>query len=126
MRIKLFEMFKTDDFYHEIENGEWLRSHDKRIVITNNVNLKIKNLFDDKFRYEISHSYKRGSFIRVMDEESIHSEVYELDTVRIFVDNDDWFYVMISKRGSNVITYYKCDQFEGLKKLLKDLNIICE
>ena len=36
--------------------------------------------------------------------------------------DDDWFY--IEKRNSRTITYYKCDQFDGLIKFLEDNNVI--
>jgi hypothetical protein len=55
---------------------------------------------------------------------------YNGGTCNIFEMKDEWFYVIIypdnpdnrtlGKEG----TLYKCDQFDGLKKLLKDKGII--
>ena len=49
--------------------------------------------------------------------------------VTIYQDDDEWFYVRINGRAwwradeESYDTYYKCDQFDGLIKLLKDKDL---
>ena len=40
--------------------------------------------------------------------------------IEIIKLEDDWFYV----KDYHEITYYKCDQWDGVLKLLKDIHII--
>ncbi len=52
------------------------------------------------------------------------------DDWRIYQTEDEWFYVMkkiediMSGPYNDFFVYYKCDQFDGLLKYLKDNRII--
>jgi len=45
--------------------------------------------------------------------------------IEVIESDDEWFWVSIFPGGKDILEeFYKCDQYEGLKKLLKDKNII--
>ena len=48
--------------------------------------------------------------------DNLHSHIYQAE--------DEWFYVRISKWLDNNKEFFKCDQLEGVVKLLKDRNIL--
>ena len=72
---------------------------------------------------------KLPSYMTLIDGEGLRL-FYNGGACNIFEMKDEWFYVIIypdnpdnrtlGKEG----TLYKCDQFDGLKKLLKDKEII--
>jgi len=51
-----------------------------------------------------------------------------VDKFEIFQLPDDWFLVLervcTFENGDGINKYYKCDQFDGLVKLLKDKKVI--
>jgi hypothetical protein len=108
----IFEGFNTDDYYQEIEYNEWFAQRLNRLYISDNLNNRIKNLFDSSFDYQKQDS--QGSVIYVDIKEDIE--------VIIMINDDEWYYVYLL--SNNYSGYYKCDQFDGLKKLLKDKGII--
>jgi hypothetical protein len=47
------------------------------------------------------------------------------NAIDISITDDEWYYVMLSGEVIGYeIKYYKCDQYEGLVKLLKDFKLI--
>ena len=125
----IFEGFNTDDYYQEIDYEEWYDQRLNRLNISDNLNNRIKNLFDSRSDYQKQDSqgiFKQallaGSVIYV-DKKDKKGTLCE---IKISLNDDDWYYVYIynevrDKRSSG---YYKCDQFDGLKKLLKDKEVI--
>ena len=124
----IFEGFNTDDYYQEIEWNEWFAQRLNRLYISDNLNNRIKNLFDSSFDYQKLDN--QGSIIFVDKKEGREDIVYNAIEVKIMINDDEWYYVDISiiynDNGSmfDLGGYYKCDQFDGLKKLLKDKEII--
>lgn len=59
---------------------------------------------------------------------NIYPKNKTVDKFEIFQLPDDWFLVLERVRtfasGDGINKYYKCDQFEGLVKLLKDKKVI--
>jgi len=119
----IFEGFNTDDYYQEIEYNEWFTQRLNRLYISDNLNNRIKNLFDSSFDYQKQDS--QGSVIYV-DKKEGREDI----EVKIMINDDEWYYVDISiiynDNGSmfDLGGSYKCDQFDGLKKLLKDKEVI--
>jgi hypothetical protein len=131
MRIKLFETFENNDYYQEIESDEWFDSMNSRIEISHVLN-NIKNLFGDKFICkERFHSGKTESIIEVTSWGPNTQSDYQY-LIRITLNDDEWFYVHCvivkglgkKERTKQSIKIYKCDQWEGLVKLLKDKSIL--
>jgi hypothetical protein len=125
MRIKLFEMFGTDDYYQEISSDDWLYHRNNTLsIISDNLNEKIKKLIlsTQKFTesgYRISGPPRLEGSIIVIDNIDID--------MRISLDDDEWYFVWFEEKITKStirIKYYKCDQFEGLVKFLKDKEII--
>jgi hypothetical protein len=114
----IFEGFNTDDYYQEIDYEEWYDQRLNRLNISDNLNNRIKNLFDSRSDYQKQDS--KGSVIYV-DKKDKKDKKGTLCEIKISLNDDDWYYVYIY---NEVREYYKCDQFDGLKKLLKDKGII--
>ena len=137
--IRLFEGFNTDDYYHEINDVEWDRFDP--IMMTKSTIDKIKNLIPSAELHEGNQhcefirdgklikfnrlSYEKKTEIK---QEWYYIKKYEIIGLSIFETEDEYFYVSYNKRidKDNVakIEIYKCDQLDGLKKLLKDKEII--
>jgi hypothetical protein len=129
MRIKLFEMFETNNYYQEIDKHEWIDSFHKKVEISHVFN-NIKNLFGDEFICtERNYGIDRG-VIEITSKPPIASprrKSSDYPYIRIILNDDEWFYVHAVKKVDsylNNIMFYKCDQFEGLVKFLKDKGII--
>jgi len=121
--IRLFEGFNTDDYYQEIDYEEWYDQRLNRLNISDNLNNRIKNLFDSRSDYQKQDS--QGSVIYVdknvyFTQSSLVNFIY----INISLNDYDWYYVYIYNEVRDKRSYYKCDQFDGLKKLLKDKGII--
>jgi hypothetical protein len=137
MRIKLFEMFNKDDYYVSITFEEWGTAFENRLSISDNLNNRIKNLFDPSFYCQKSDSELssssilwRGSYISVDNVTNLNDYVQKLRyrlEMKISLNDDEWYYVYLYTdhrlRGRSS-EYYKCDQLHGLEKLLKDKKII--
>ena len=125
MRIKLFETFETNNYYQEISSDEWLivlgnTSHGRKmdnllIEIPSNLSKKIISLFKG---YDY-HLTSKPHVIVVNTGISVNKR-----QIRISITEDEWFYVSSYNPETSDETYYKCDQFEGLVKFLKDKKII--
>jgi len=139
--IKLYEGFNTDDYYQEINDVEWdrfdpimmtkstiekiqkiipsVKLHQGTTTLTNG-QLKFALLKFNRFSFEKKTEIKQWY--------SMTGKKYEIIGLSIFETEDEYFYVSYSKRinKDNVakIEIYKCDQLDGLKKLLKDKEII--
>jgi hypothetical protein len=119
MRIKLFETFK-EDYYVKITEEEFntLHSDDNKdgfspneIDYIENLNFEVKS-WGGQYKSSV-HMY--------------HSRPWTLEPIKnmscyITKLEDRYFIVCTLNIGLN--SFYKCDQWEGLLKLLKDKNII--
>ena len=126
--IRLFEGFNTDDYYQEIEWNEWFSQRLNRLYISDNLNNRIKNLFDTTGDDGPRTLYRKTTYQKVDGQGSViyvdKIKIYQgtLCEIKISLNDDEWYYVAIEKEPED--TFYKCDQFDGLKKLLKDKEII--
>ena len=131
MRIKLFEAFNKDEYYKEISLEEW-ENCDYTIPFTEEDMKKLKELIEGMEMYPSSIKEYRWS------EEGywLYIELKRGIGVGISLIPDEWYIVNIDNntnfrgddlyhRGSSYRKneYYKCDQFEGILELLKDLHI---
>lgn len=102
--IKKFESFKTEDYYQDITILDYLKLKEKHIYFNKNEISYLKNL-GLEFEPDIIINFldRSGNFI--------HGSLHKLE--------DEWF---LFRNWQN--DCFKCDQLEGVKKLLKDLHII--
>ena len=114
-----------DDFYQEIGQDkfiEYVQSYN-RITFDEKLYNKVTSLFINKPGIEWSarrdgdYAYKQ---INPWTISNILSKTINQKLtcgIDISVDDDEWFYVMV--RGLEKTYFYKCDQIEGLKKLIE-------
>jgi hypothetical protein len=119
MRIKLFEAFNTDDYYTIVDQQTWYELMNNTIDIRGYYN-RIKNsIHEDYYLCKLMDQVELVIIIVPYSEKGLNINIIRTD--------DEWFYVRINKypyiNNSDLIVY-KCDQIEGVMKLLKDLNII--
>jgi hypothetical protein len=116
MRIKLFESFNTEDYYQEISFSEYMYNLRMRITISDILHNNFLSLFDMSKWREIGHYHHNDELNSVM----ITNPIEETD-ICIGVLDDDWYLVrLVLYQSNDSDTYWKCDQMDGLKKLLKD------
>jgi len=116
--IKLYEGFNNDEYYQEIEYDEYFAQRVNRLNISDNLNNRIKDLFDTYLGNDYLKVDGQGSVIYVDSKDDKGT----LCEIKISLNDDEWYYVALEKEPED--TFYKCDQFEGLKKLLKDKEVI--
>jgi hypothetical protein len=153
MRIKLFENFKTEDYYQVLgsmgSNVEYerLRSF-YYTTYTDEVEMKrigdeINSMLIGELDYPDQTRKKeggywvgyrndtrmpfssRGNHICIWYREDFYRAKIKWE---IFMMPDEYFLVQeiiqVYAGGDAKVRYYKCDQFEGLVKLLKDKKLI--
>ena len=137
--MKYLKLFENYNFYSKISEEDYYDNH-----IETSVN-------DDQDLYVTGHKIDK-EYIKILNKLIFKGNVF-IDQVfyieknigyyriRCFItqDSDEWFWVKITKthNGStpmnsmilfdetfNKFDYYKCDQFDGLIKCLKDNQII--
>jgi hypothetical protein len=116
MRIKLFESF-TDDYYKEITYDEWGHSF---IMMTESTIKKIRYFLLTNYGISAILTHKKDPS-RDWVQNFLSYESGDLTGI-IYESEDEYFYITIFDYKD--IKYYKCDQFEGLFKFLKDKEII--
>ena len=134
--IRLFEGFRfnTEDYYTNIDSA----TYDELLSDTINMTNKDIEIITKDLKYE----WDEDIVGRIPGVKDIRSKVLvifpESGSLTINKLDDDWFIVRISSiRDVNFqkyrwnqpdedegITYYKCDQWEGLLMLLKDKKVI--
>jgi hypothetical protein len=151
--IKLFEGFNTDEYYQEVTNQDWndyfgmipRDDSGKRKIINNRKLLeRIINKIDPKLVVSwlgVNHDPKpNGRILSICDDSP---KYYGYSKIEVFIVplEDEYFIVRVFDRTKDnweeaypfsipieimnkSFKYYKCDQREGLSKLLKDKGII--
>ena len=113
--LRLFE--ELEGFYQEIYSYEL--KEENFIQFTNQELTDIKNLVTNKYKsndYAWKTIYKQCCLkISINNKE-----------VGIYKCIDEWWCVEVEvyEKGSGDRHYYKCDQWEGLMKLMKDKDVI--
>lgn len=124
--LKKFNESSNDEYYQRIN---W--SFDIGDFFSSPFTGTLKKVtFEMKYFDEIKRRLKDESFsiypiIRDMPMNTIRiANRLKLDAYNYDIGQgeDDWFFV--EKWNSRTITYYKCDQFDGLIKFLEDNNVI--
>ncbi len=127
--IKLFEEYNS--YYSEIEFDEyqkcyinWLRLN-SYITDASKLFSKINEIVCDEFESKLTDSSSAVVISEIED--------YPGENFHIIILYDDWYLVSheeyILTHDSNyarVTRYYKCDQYDGLMKLLDDFDVINE
>lgn len=114
--LKLFEGY-SDKFYSEITEGEFYDL--SNFISSENSFISLENKYISKL-IKFGFRVEKGGFICSDDVKWMFK-----DNICIYQLEDDYFIVSISEHINNPhIKYYKCDQFDGLIKLLKDKRFI--
>jgi|LakMenEpi03Aug12_release.lakeMendotaPanAssembly.Ray.scaffolds.fasta_scaffold51706_1 hypothetical protein len=127
--IKLYEGFETDDYYKELSSspfGDW-----SSIEYENFTQSEI-----DWMKSNIKMDVPNDLWFGRTEEESLQwtSECPRYVVGFQYTDPKEWVLILCFKTrdeyfrvesiGDDHSDYYVCDQFDGLKKLLKDLKVI--
>ncbi len=121
--MKYLKKFEDNEnqFFTEITKGEFHNSKEFACDIKDEFIEKITSLAKDK---KISREIEIGeytSFYFIHINYPGNNTVFFVD---IYESKDEWFFVNIESLQSTIDVYYKCDQFEGLLKLLSDYGVI--
>jgi len=117
--LRLFEGY-LDKYYQELTYDDmvsWFNQTEKS-KLTQKMYLRIVNLFGPEWEKEPHNNTWSIDFRKPTDR-----GVWHVITGMLY---DEWFYVVIRYSGRPVSNEwcFKCDQFEGLEKLLKVKEII--
>ncbi len=117
--LRLFEGF-VGDYYEEIDVDDYYDNLDIRIEMSSSIIKKISGLFS--WGVDVDDN---NDIISVICPPTMARRGCEYGICLYEVD-DEYFYVCVTKYfdGESFTYYYRCDQFDGLKKLLKDKGII--
>jgi hypothetical protein len=116
---------ESNSFYSTVSYVEMedLRSHNRELFNDDEVNSiisKLDNLFDEKY-YKIEGNKRVG-----VEAIEIRDKQYGPSDVKFYISKyeDEWYGIEYYKAVAlkYQITYYKCDQFEGLLKFLDDIK----
>lgn len=102
----------TSDEYDRKLRGENKDEVDKNIDINKEFN-KISNIIKN-YRCELSKDYRGGDYL-------IGYGRYKISRIVILLMQDEWYIVNLFIDHRNPIRYL-CDQWDGLLKLLKDIE----
>ena len=132
--IKLFEGFNKDEYYQRVDSEDSPLLNKDRFDDYEWVDLSSRVIDYLKgeimYGWEISDSgrYRGFSFVKLSMNVYRRGKIVPVISCIIFESSDDWFWVSqtIHSDGYPAVPRqtYKCDQFEGLLKLLKDKGII--
>lgn len=118
--LKLFEDYndKQDKYYFEISSNEFLFE-----FIDNNIGTltesELKSINDLGYNFQIKNSSFVGKFYHHDDANT---------TLQFFIAPEEWFYVSLQNQSPGqkyIAKYYKCDQFDGLLKFLRNYIAFC-
>jgi hypothetical protein len=118
--LKLFEDYndKPDKYYFEISSDEFLPK-----FIDNNIGTltesELKSINDLGYNFQIKNSSFAGNFYHHDDANT---------TLQFFIAPEEWFYVSLQNQSPGqkyIAKYYKCDQFDGLLKFLRNYIAFC-
>jgi len=113
----------TNEFYQEITQGEYLSNAFtlEESPLTDNDIWSLENAVDD-----LNSKKKKGwsdIYLRRDSDSGCYLKYKYLKVLQISKFDDEWFYV-INTRFMGKKEYYKCDQIEGLLKLLNELELL--
>ena len=113
IHLKRFNESNDSEFYIEVSRNTYVSNSYSRSNLNNEDDrfIRLSQLEVDRIS-KLSQSHGRGRWI---------CEFNFSSTTRADVNKtiDDWFWIRIVKNGS-AMGYYKCDQIEGVFKLIRD------
>jgi hypothetical protein len=136
--LKLFEGFETDDYYKEVSEDEYdelatshvnFTTYEKEEIkkyfhqVSREFTIYVKNLETGEiYKDTIAKTQGDPGLVEVEERYIIPKEYFLISynhKVRMAISkiDDEWFMVLLYEKGR----YYKCDQIEGLKKLIEDI-----
>jgi predicted glutamine amidotransferase len=120
IHIKLFEGFNTDDYYTEISPDEEDFMQQKTDEEDSKRVFKLLSNMLENSEYSIElRSWRNEIFI------SNRERIFRSVRVWVICTGDEYYNVRYDDDTNPPYGYYyKCDQIDGLKKLLKDKGII--
>ena len=122
--LKLFEGFSTDEYYVELtpaEHDDLCEGISGENTFGNDCGRLLKILVDNDLNPFVYNGIKwvkwdgKNSKIESIRSSNFKVRVYPLPDDYYLVEREDEYYEM---------KFYKCDQMEGVIKLLKDLDVI--
>jgi len=116
--LRVFEGF-VGDYYQKVDNEEYWDNLAERLEMSSNLIDKIRKLFPGCEVYLIPFFELESDLDYITSDGDLCIKIKDFMTIRLYEVDDEYFYVNVNDES-----YYKCDQFEGLVKLLVDKNII--
>jgi hypothetical protein len=114
--IKLFESFEKNEYYQELDFDTWADGASKHIDMNSIIIILLDKFFKEKWG---SNVIKFGEYYTGSNRIRSYSAHKDTDDyVAIHEIPDEYLYVVISK--DDIRKYYKCDQLDGVIKLLGD------
>ena len=119
--LKLF--LEHDEYYFSISDNEFSEAEERGCKIDSKYADTIKSLI--KSGWEIKYDLNKS----LINSIEIQGDDY-YDNFTIYKTTDEWFFVMKKVRDimsgpyNDYYIHYKCDQFDGLLKFLKDYRVI--
>jgi hypothetical protein len=111
--MKYIKYFESHQYYDSITEDFFYFKKNTRLDLTQEIIEKISSQLDSKWDVEV-YENKLTIFRRGKKKNSL------FDTL-IFLSDDEWYFLRL---GGEKYKCYKCDQFDGLIALLKDLKLI--
>jgi hypothetical protein len=137
MKIKSFKESFSDKFYHQVSKDEFYDIRFIDFTQQNKMDKWIESIpgfrsVENKLSYLFKPFFIKDSFYEkrgLQRRDGVMSYRIESNDwiCFIFESDDEWFWANLERSGGNfsfTSTYFKCDQFDGLTKLLKDKNVI--
>ncbi len=102
----------SDFNYLKSKFGHWIE------FFTKNGIKKYSPVF--KYEDDIIGILINASFYNSTKTSIVFNSINDIKSVWVYVGDDEWFWAIIESHASLRKNYYKCDQIEGLLKLIED------
>jgi hypothetical protein len=115
MKVKLFREYNSNEYYYEISAQEFKNNYDRNGFLNRDDYdriVKLKDRYDVEFIYggdKGSNNYSEINTVFITGGDIV---------LTVYVGSDEWYYVHCDDDGR--FSFYKCDQFDGLLKLISD------
>jgi hypothetical protein len=123
------------EFYKEIGTFDHYSLRNKNVKALSNrekskiiemfpFRLPLPNSVDHINPSKIIYDIPMRQYIKALDDKSTRKDI------EIYVDDDEYYYVIVYSKGKGIIhhfdvrSYYRCDQWEGLVKLIEEKIIV--
>lgn len=105
-----------EDYYVEISNYDYM-------VLS--MSDSVPNMSKQSIDY-ISNLFNNKGDSWNLFQDSVNVSLFKTEDYDVYIGelNDEYFGVFLNKRYTGSMTYYKCDQLDGVKELLIDKGII--